>query len=86
MAVAVGAAVFCIASVAAAQQATPSQDIDEVITEDQQTPQEPVSPVDRTAYRALQDWKKGLYDKYGFTFAIENTTIYQHTTGGVDPN
>jgi porin len=86
MAVAAVAAVFCIASIAAAQQATPSQDVEEIITEDQQSPEEPVSTVDRTAYRALQGWKKGLSDKYGFNFAIENTAIYQHTTGGVDPN
>jgi hypothetical protein len=80
------AAVLWFGSIVVAQQATPSQDIDEITTEAEQTPQEPASTVDRPVYSALQSAKKTLDDKYGITFAIENTAIYQHTTGGVDPN
>jgi hypothetical protein len=65
---------------------SPSQDVLEVTSEAQTEPQQPFSIADRPIYRAIQSLKKDLNDKFGINFAIENTLIYQHTTGGVDPN
>jgi porin len=86
--------VFWFAASAAAQRSpgpspgrsTPSQDVEEVTAEAQRTPEAPVSTADRPIYDAIQQAKKELYEKYGITFALEDTLIYQHTSGGVNPN
>jgi hypothetical protein len=64
----------------------PPEDVDTVINESQIEPQQPFSIADRPIYRAIQNVKKGLDDKFGITFALEDTLIYQHTSGGVDPD
>jgi len=64
----------------------PAEDVDEIINETRQEPQQPFSIADRPIYRGIQDAKKQLSDKFGITFAIEDTLIYQATSGGVDPN
>ncbi len=50
------------------------------------TEPQPFLVVDRPLYQAIQDAKKELNDKFGINFAIEDTLIYQATSGGVDPN
>ena len=88
------AVVFSFAASAAAQRtpgpspgrSTPSEDVEQVTTEARQTPEAPASTADRPIYQAIQQAKKELYEKYGITFALEDTLIYQHTSGGVDPN
>jgi Carbohydrate-selective porin, OprB family len=76
------------ASMALAQQAPtgPSEDVDTVINESETEPQQSFSIADRPIYHAIQDAKKDLNDKFGINFAIEDTLIYQHTSGGVDPD
>src|SRR5690349_15762952 len=69
-----------------AQQATPSQDVEQVIGEAGHTPEQPFSLADRPVYEALQKSKKELSDKYGIHWALEDTAIYQAASGGVDPN
>src|SRR5512145_3278995 len=44
--------------------ATPSQDVEQVISEAQRPPQEPILKVDRPLYRALQDYKAALNEEY----------------------
>ena len=68
------------------QQSAPSEDVEQVTGEAQQTPEAPLTGVDRPFYRALQQSKRELSEKYGFTWAVEDTAIYQITSGGVDPN
>jgi porin len=50
------------------------------------TPEQPLIPFDRPLYRAFQDVKKDLGERYGINFAVEDTLIYQAASGGVDPN
>jgi hypothetical protein len=69
-----------------AQQAAPSQDVEQVIGEAEHTPEQPFSIADRPVYDALQKWKKDLSDKSGIHWALEDTVIYQAASGGVDPN
>lgn len=64
----------------------PPEDVEEVTSEARKTPPSPLLPIDRPLYRALQEVKKDLDEKYGINFAIEDTLIYQATSGGVDPN
>ena len=64
----------------------PSQDVETVIGESETEPQQAFSIVDRPIYRAIQNVKKELNDKFGINFAVEDTLIYQHTSGGVDPD
>jgi porin len=64
--------------------ARPAEDLEEVLSEAQTTPDAPISKIDRPVYRALQDWKKLLRADYGINWALEDTAIYQHTSGGID--
>jgi porin len=82
------AVAVCTCATARAQQgqSTPSEDVEQVTAEAQRTPRAPLSTVDRPLYRALQQSKRELSEKYGFTWALEDTAIYQVTSGGVDPN
>jgi len=64
----------------------PSQDVEQVIGEAEQTPEQPLSTVDRPLYQSLQQSKKDLSTKYGISWAVEDTLIYQAASGGVDPN
>ena len=79
-------------SLARAQQSasvsgsTPSEDIEQVTAEAQQMPEAPAFTIDRPLYRALQQSKKELSEKYGITWAIEDTAIYQAASGSVNPN
>jgi porin len=88
-AIPIGLGLILLGSTAARAQlatATPSEDVEKITLEAQQTPESPLIPIDRPIYRAIQDVKKELNDRFGFTWAIENTTIYQTTSGGIDPN
>ena len=82
------AVVVSSCAVAQAQRAPsgPSEDVEQVTAEAQRTPEDPLSGVDRPLYRALQRSKRELSEKYGITWALEDTAIYQITSGGVDPN
>jgi porin len=82
------ALVLCLTAAAGAQVTPPgpSEDVEQVTGEAQRTPEAPVSTVDRPIYRAIQASKKELSDKYGITWALEDTLIYQAASGGVDPN
>jgi porin len=82
------AAVFSVAAPVYAQSenAGPSQNVEEITNESETKPTAPLSNVDRPLYDGIQSLKKDLAEKYGIHFALENTTIYQHTSGGVDPN
>jgi hypothetical protein len=64
----------------------PPEDVETVIGESETEPQQAFSIADRPIYRAIQNIKKDLNDKFGINFALEDTMIYQHTSGGVDPN
>ena len=70
----------------AAQTAGPSRDVEETVAEAERTPAAPLSRVDRPVYQALQDSKRTLSEKYGISWALEDTLIYQAASGGVDPN
>jgi len=76
----------CATAQAQRGPAAPSENVEDVTTEAQRTPEAPLSGIDRPLYRALQESKRELSDRYGFTWALENTTIYQAASGGVDPN
>lgn len=76
-------AIFC--QIAAAQ-GSPSEDVEQVTEEAQRIPKAPLSTIDRPLYRATQEFKKNVSEKYGIDFAIEDTAIYQFNSGGVDPN
>src|SRR5689334_10981752 len=73
---------------ARAQQSpsSPPEDPEQVIREAEQTPEIPFSIADRPVYQGLQQIKKELTDKFGISFAIEDTLIYQAASGGVKPN
>lgn len=64
----------------------PAEDVEQVTGESQLTPRRPLSTIDRPIYRALQQSKKELNEKYGITWALEDTAIYQATSGGIDNN
>src|SRR5690349_21858798 len=64
----------------------PPEDVEQITSEAERTPERPLSPFDRPLYQGLQAVKRELNDKYGINFAIEDTLIYQATSGGVDPN
>jgi porin len=80
--------VLSVATSASGQRgpATPSEDVEKVTAEAQQPPPSPILTFDRPLYRANQELKKEWSAKYGFTWALEDTLIYQHTTGGFDPD
>jgi hypothetical protein len=81
------AAIMLIGTVAGAQSPPgPSQDVEQITEEAQKEPEQPATIVDRPFYRSLQDFKKGLSQKYGVDWALEDTVIYQATSGGIDPN
>jgi porin len=85
------ALIFPFATLASAQgrqsgQSTPSQDVEQITAEAQRTPQQPLLTIDRPLYQALQQNKKELNEKYGINWALEDTLIYQATSGGVTPN
>lgn len=73
-------------SVFAQDQSSPSQDIETITSEAETKSTDPLSTLDRPLYDGIQALKKDLAAKYGIHFALENTTIYQHTSGGVDPD
>ena len=77
------ALVLSAAAVALAQQAGPSQGVEQITEEVQRTPEAPFSIADRPIYRALQGSKKELSEKYGINWPLEDTAIYQTTSGGV---
>jgi len=83
-----GAVVMVLSTAAFGQrsESSPSQDPEEVVGAANQTPQRPLSTIDRPFYNTLQQTKKELNDKYGFSFAIEDTLIYQAASGGIEPN
>ena len=64
----------------------PPQDVEEVTEEASRTPEAPLSTFDRPLYRALQRSKRELSEKYGINWALEDTAIYQRTSGGIDAN
>ena len=64
--------------------ATPSQDVEQVTAEAQRTPPSPILTLDRPFYRANQALKQEWSSKYGVTWALEDTAIYQHTSGGFE--
>src|SRR5262245_1803372 len=77
------AALVLLSGTIAAGQKTPTgppQDVEQVVGEASTEPQQPFSFVDRPVYRALQDIKKELNEKFGINFAIEDTLIYQATS------
>src|SRR5690349_1433221 len=67
-------------------QSAPSEDVERVTEEASRVAEMPLSTVDRPLYRAAQDSKKQLSDKYGVNWALEDTLIYQAASGGIDPN
>lgn len=79
---------LCGGGVASAQSPTarPSEDVEQVTAEAARTPESPVLTLDRPFYRVLQQSKRELSAKYGINWALEDTAIYQHTTGGFDPD
>jgi porin len=79
------AIVILFGTFAFAQESSPSQDVDQVTAEAQTTPEQPLAPVDRPVYTAIQNFKEEIA-KAGLHFAIEDTAFYQHTTGGIEPN
>src|SRR5688500_17281243 len=82
------AAVLSFAAAARAQRAPPgpSEDVEEVVAEAGRATEAPLAPADRPLYDALQRSKRDLSARYGIHWAVENTTIYQAASGGVDPN
>src|SRR4051812_25600514 len=60
----------------------PHEDIEQVTGEAQRTPEAPLSGIDRPFYQGIQDSKKALYEKYGISWALEDTLIYQAASGG----
>jgi porin len=82
------AAVMAFGAVAAAQAptASPSRDVEQITAEAQEETQAAILPVDRPVYRTLQEFKKDLSANYGINWALEDTAIYQHTSGGFDPD
>ena len=79
---------FCATANAqtASPTASPSEDVEQVLDEAMRVREEPLSTIDRPLYRGLQEWKKDLNEQHGINWALENTTIYQRTSGGIDPN
>jgi porin len=78
---------FCAAAaVAQHPPSSPAEDVEQIITEAERAPEQPLSTLDRPIYRGLQTWKKELNEKYGINWALEDTVIYQAASGGVDPN
>jgi len=75
-------------TIAQAQQvpAGPSEDVEQVTAESETPRQTPLTTLDRPIYRATQDLKKELSSKYGIHFALEDTAIYQITSGVVEEN
>jgi len=67
-------------------QSAPSEDVERVTEEASRVAEMPLSTVDRPLYRAAQESKKQLSDKYGINWALEDTLIYQAASGGIDPN
>ena len=84
----VAAVVLPFATHARAQnrQSAPSEDVEKVTAEATRTPQQPLLSIDRPIYQFLQQNKKELNEKYGINWALEDTLIYQATSGGVTPN
>ena len=84
------AALFCFGAAAAhtqvSSQSSPSEDVEQITREASVTPEPPLVPLDRPFYQAIQRVKKDLNDNDGINFAVEDTLIYQRTSGGVDPN
>jgi hypothetical protein len=78
--------VFSAAASAQNRQSAPSEDVEQVTSEAQRTPQQPLLTIDRPIYQFLQQNKKELNEKYGINWALEDTLIYQAASGGVDPN
>src|SRR4051812_20103893 len=77
---------LCGTAQAQRQPATPSEDVEQVTAEAQRTPESPILTLDRPIYRTLQQAKKDLSTRYGISWALEDTAIYQHTSGGFDPD
>lgn len=66
-------------------RSSPAQNVDEITDEAQTTPAAPALTIDRPLYRALQESKRELSDKFGINWAIEDTLIYQGTSAGIRP-
>lgn len=77
---------LCVATTAAAQTASPSRDVEQTLAEAERARQAPLTPIDRPLYRAMRDARQEMSEKYGISWAIEDTLIYQAASGGVDPN
>src|SRR5438874_620836 len=73
-------------TIAARSPSAPSEDVEQVTNEARRTPPSPILNIDRPIYQALQANKKWLSENYGINWALEDTLIYQATSGGVDPN
>lgn len=82
------AATASVCSIAHARQVVggPSEDPEQIVEVANQTPPAPLTLADRPIYQWIQAAKKELNEKYGFSFALEDTLIYQAASGGVDPN
>jgi porin len=80
-------ALLALATVSPARgdQASPDENVEDVTDEASTTPEKPLSTIDRPLYQAVQNVKAELAAKYGLTFAVEDTLIYQGASGGVDP-
>src|SRR3954470_15097768 len=67
------AAMLAFAAIAGAQTTPPgpAEDVEQVTGEAQRTPEAPVSTIDRPIYRAIQESKRELSEKYGITWALE---------------
>ncbi len=76
----------CAPALGQVTAASPSEDVEQVTNEALLRPQSPLLDVDRPIYEALQRHKKELSEKYGITWALEDTAIYQATSGGINPN
>src|SRR3954447_22025160 len=81
-------ATMCLSSFVYAQRGPtgPPEDVETITGEASRTPEKPLSTIDRPIYRSLQQWKKALNDRFGINWAVEDTLIYQATSGGVEPN
>lgn len=62
------------------------QNVDDVTAEAAVVKKDAVFELIPDLYVNWQKMKQDLSKKAGVDFAIENTTIYQHTTGGIDAN
>lgn len=64
----------------------PAEDVEQITGEAGRTPVRPLLTFDRPQYQTIQASKKELSEKYGVSWALVDTLIYQAADGGVDSN